>query len=842
MDNNKHDNRYEQLYNEMVSHAAGLHKRNKKRIKISIIIMILLPLVLFGIRWLTDSDKMTFLVIWIIGLFIIAAYMIGVSYLDNKVDKAIRVQGEGSFDGLMADPGIAEIKARAKEKYEFLSEGKPKIRSRGSILNIIVRDFRGLTKSVVGIVILIGLCVIPALFVWFNILSNWDPFEFASTSRVPIAVAVEDKGVDMLGIRANVGDKFKEAIEANSMINWVICDSGKQAKEGVRAGDYYAALVVPEDFTEDILSFSSGKLRRPQIVYYMNEKKNAVAPRITDVVSETMKKEANKAFIETLGKYASEALTVAGNAGLNPGKVFSDLGDTMRKLSSDLEISVALLKSADGLTDAADDLLTASDKLLGNTKDTLKHGEKLLRSAEKKVPGSENKTPVADAVTKEADLLKKDLDILSGDLKTARTDMESYNEYIDKKLDLRKEILSDIKSSVDNMQAKLKKLGLKVLSKKFSRTSSRLGSISAKIDKLEKAGDSNWDSVRTQIDGILADMSQAKEDISNISSDLDGVDGKVANAMTDAKKSISEIRSSLSGVYGNMGTLTRGLEKTENALGSLENGLGGTVNVLSSLQNGCLAIGGMFDAIAESGTLEDLNDLLKDNTEVIAENLAEPVKIEKKDVYPIKHFGSVMSPFYSVVGLWIGALLAAVLISREVERRRRKEDYLLYQKFFGRFRLFMMIGVLQALLMMLGELLYVDIWCAHPWLLILAALVISFTFMAIVYSLYFVFENLGLALCVVIMLLQVAGGGGIYPVETMPGIFGKLYPVMPFHYAMDALRECVGGKYGNTYWKCLGALLIFAAVFFVLGLLLYKPVSKPLELMEKNKKDSEIML
>lgn len=845
MSNGSHDDRYKQLYQKMVQQAAALHKRNSKRIKVSIILMILLPFILAAIRWMTDSNKTVFLVIWVICMFALAAYMIGIAYLDERVSDQMTVpEGEGP-DSLMDDEDLNRIKTHAKEKYASLASGMNLKRKtgRGRIIDIILMDLRALTGNVVAIVMVIGLCVVPCLFAWFNILSNWAPFDKDATSRIPIAVAVEDKCVETLGLNTNVGDKFKEAVEGNDMIDWRICGTAKKAVKGVRSGEYYAALVVPEDFTKNILSFSSEKLKRPELLYYVNEKKNAISPRITDTVSSTMQKEIDAAFIQTLGKLASEGMTAAKNAGADPQTVFSDLAQSMRKLGSDIDTTVVMLQAASGLSGAADDLLAATNKLLEDTGSTLKQGEDMLDSAEKKIPGSEDTSSVTDAVNKEAALLTDDLDILSKDLKNAGSSMEKYNKYIDSKLSQRLKTLSKIKKSVDRMEAALKDLGLNVLSKQFARISAKLGKISAKISELKKATDSNWETVRGELDEILKDMDNAENKINGIASDIDkNVDSRVNNAVSGARRSVSGIRNSLSEVYGGLDTLTGGLKRSEKALGSLESGLDGTLDTLTSLQNGCLTVGRMFDKIAKSGTLKDLNDLLKDNSEVIAENLARPIKMEKKEIYHIEHFGSVMSPFYTVVGQWIGAMLAAVLLSLEVQRRRRKEEFALYQKFFGRYRLFMMVGLAQALLMSLGELLYVGIDCVHPGLFILAACVNGIVFTAIVYSLYYAFENVGLALSVVIMLLQVAGGGGTFPVEVLPGIFSDMYPFMPFHYAMDAMRECVGGMYGNTYWKCLGVLALFAAGAFALGLLLYKPLSKPLEMMAENKKDSDIML
>ena len=166
----------------------------------------------------------------------------------------------------------------------------------------------------------------------------------------------------------------------------------------------------------------------------------------------------------------------------------------------------------------------------------------------------------------------------------------------------------------------------------------------------------------------------------------------------------------------------------------------------------------------------------------------------------------------------------------------------LHEAFFGRYRLFLMIGLAQALLVTLGELLYVGIQCLHPLLFILAAFVNSIVFTMIIYALVFALENIGLAVSVIMMILQVAGGGGTFPVEVLPPVFKAMFPFMPFRYAMDAMRECIGGMYDHTYLKCLGILILFGLAAIAFGLLLHKPMKGIIEKVEESKRESDVML
>ena len=713
-----------------------------------------------------------------------------------------------------------------------------------NVLNIIVHDFKRLTSSVVALVILMGIIVVPCLFAWFNTLSNDDPFKPQSTGRIPVAVVSEDEGTEMIGMNINVGEKFIDAVNGNDMIGWDILKNKEKAIEGVYAGDYYAAVIVPEDFSENVLSFSKGEMKHPKIIFYENEKKNAIAPKITGKVREVLEQEIDRAFVDTIGSYITEAANAAKAAGLDPEDAFGDLSDRMTDLSADLESALVMVRGAAGLSDAAGNLLKASDNLIGSSENTIELGEQLLESAEGRIPEEVDTSSVQKVIDAITSALSDGLDRIDSDLSSAEERMDAYNQYVQNDLENQMELVATMKNSTDRVANKLSDMGFTGLASRFARISDKLDHIYDLMDELVEADDSNWNTMKGYIDDILSDIAFAEDSIVKIEADVDDeLDKKLEQVIDDARKSISKTRNSLSGVYGDMDLLENALSKSDKALKSMKGGLNGTVYTLTSLQNGARNLAQLFDNLSGSDMVKDVNHLMTNDAAVIAENMATPIKMNTEEVYPIRNFGSVMAPFYLVIAQWIGAMFAAVMIHVQVKRR---EDELggmkLHEAFFGRYRLFLMIGLAQALLVSIGELLYVGIQCLHPLLFILAALVNGLIFTLIVYSLVFALENIGLAVGVIFMILQVAGGGGTFPVEVLPAPFRALFPFMPFRYAMDAMRECIGGMYDHTYIKCLGILILFGLAAIAFGLLLHKPMRGIIEKVEESKRESDVML
>ena len=192
-----------------------------------------------------------------------------------------------------------------------------------NIFRVASADFKRLITNVVALVVIMGLSVMPCLYAWFNILSNWDPYGENATKNLQVVVASSDTGVEVGGITLNVGDMIISNLKENKTIGWVFVDTKEEAVEGVYSGKYYAALVVDEKFSSDIISFLGGDLQNPKITYYENEKKNAIAPKITGKVKTTLEEEIDKAFVSTLAK---TMLQVSNYVASSEGSTWQPLG------------------------------------------------------------------------------------------------------------------------------------------------------------------------------------------------------------------------------------------------------------------------------------------------------------------------------------------------------------------------------------------------------------------------------------------------------------------------------------------------------------------------------------
>ena len=589
-----------------------------------------------------------------------------------------------------------------------------------NIIKVFLNDCKHIGRNVVALVVVMGLAVLPSLYAWFNILSNWDPYGPESTSNIKVAVAYDDTGINISGMDINISTNIVEALKTNDTIGWVFTDSTDEAIEGVWSGDYYAALIMPADFSKDMVSFLADNMTHPEIIYYTNQKKNAIAPKITDKAKTAVQQQVNATFISTLTEAIMKSADVADNIG------------NKNKADSTLE------SGSDSMNNSLIDILIAKFQVINTQVVTF------------------------DNV----------LSALSNIMTTAQTSADTA-----------KGISPDISGTFEGERAILNELN-KTIGQSSLIDSSLFSTISHDIDA---------------VSGYM-------NSISSIYNDM-------GYNIDDFNKSISQMGESIN--------------TTLVMVRNIEDNLNETTNKLVEFKN--------------SGVYSLLQTAISFNTDELASFISAPVAITTEDLYPITNYGSAMSPFYSVLSIWVGALILVAIIHVKVHPFDGIKVNSV-EAFFGRYITFFLIGQAQALLITLGDLFFIGIQCIHPFKFWFAAAFTSFVFTMITYSLTVAFENVGEAAAVVIMVIQVAGAGGTFPIQCLPAIYQAIYKYLPFTYAMDALRECVGGTYSWYYWKCILALLVYVGICLFIGLVIAKPCRKLNAIVDKSKEKSEIMI
>ena len=693
------------------------------------------------------------------------------------------------------------------------------------IWNIFRADWKRLTASVVAVVVMLGLCLVPCLYAWFNILSNWDPYGVASTSRIKVAVASEDDGCDVLGLRVNIGQLVLQGLESNDQMGWVFVDDAQTALDGVYAGDYYAALVIPAEFTGDFVSILEGDLRHPQIQYYENEKKNAIAPKITNKAKTAVQEEINTTILEK----AADALTTAGSVFKAMGLDGQDIADALlEKLSAarqDMDQMAQVLSALQQVMDGADSLLAASAITITDARDTMADASDAAGSTVRLIDSGLDAADDASAdllrVLDAADDTLSDLETLVGSVDLSPAE-DAAHEQINARIDSLITALETVRGMTDD----------EALAAQLEEAISQLEALKGAMDQ---SGLSQvQDELLTLIGEVRQQLCTAAVKTNQQVNDYLHDTGERAQA---ALRSVQELLTASSGALGGV---SETLRSYANAVSAAQPTLASGITLAQSVSGYLTDMEEDIRRVTDSAAFHRFVDLMESDSDSMAEYLSSPVQMNTEIVYEIKDYGSAMAPYYVMLALFVGSLLTAVMVKVPVTQPAFRSCRGI-QRYFGRFLLFFCMAIAQALVTAFGCLHFVGMETAEPALFVLACCLCSLNFASMNYALVYSLDNVGLAASVIIMVLQVAGSGGSYPIDVLPQLFRTLYPFMPFHYGMDMLRETIGGLYGHTYLRCALILLGMCVLFTVFGLLVYYPARRLNAAIAASKEKSGIM-
>lgn len=262
---------------------------------------------------------------------------------------------------------------------------------------------------------------------------------------------------------------------------------------------------------------------------------------------------------------------------------------------------------------------------------------------------------------------------------------------------------------------------------------------------------------------------------------------------------------------------------------------------LPSIEKDITSAANKFRDLDKNDTLNKIIKLLKNDLTDESDYLAEPIHLNEKDLFPIPNYGSANAPFYTALALWVGALLLANLVATDLIEEDLRKVYSLREVYLGRLVLFLSIGLIQAFIVVMGNFFILGAYAKHPVLNVLFAMLVSMTFMIIVYTMVSLFGNIGKALAIVMLVLQLSAGGGTFPVQVTPEFFQAIHPFLPFTYAVDLLREAVGGTVKELVTKNILMLVVFSAITLIVGYI-FKPKMEPSRVrMRKVSEESHLL-
>ena len=733
-----------------------------------------------------------------------------------------------------------------------------------NIWKIFTGDLKKLVKQPFALVIIIGLCVIPSLYAWFNIFANWDPY--ANTGGIPVAVVSLDKDYTRKdGSVVNMGESVLESLHSNTSVKWIFLDTEEEAQEGVEAGKYYAAIVITDKFTYSMYNVFSDDFENPSLIYYQNQKSNAIATKITDTVAGTLQNTINETFI----KVAATTIFEEGNSvsdqmqgdsyveefcadleELNDNlKEYSTMIDTFRAGNDRLEAAIThvnyeipvMQKKLDATTAS----LNQSSQNLSSTRDTLSNFSTNVDTSMSTIQTSlEDMKKILDQ-SKLAD----DTAQMTKDLNKVARDTNTLNGQVNNLLAAL--IEQRVQGSVSGGDASTGSgsgntaatdaaiEALKAMQKELDMMNTVIGSV------LESTDEQAAEKAKVNVNNAMNNLKNVIDSCENSVSNMQGIYKnnlvpqmqKVLTNMSDSLNQVTTLVNTLSNTVQNIGVVMEGVgdavDGTSESLEQIQGVVDGISQKLTDLTE-------QLEGASEEEMMDILVRFLGGDPDSLGAYFASPVTMETIAMYPVATYGSAMTPFYSTLAIWVGSTILVALVKVKASPKNLK-NVQSYQLYFGRYLLFLLLAQIQAAIIVAGDLWLLKVNIVEPGLFFLAASFTATAFSLLIYSLTLAFGDVGKAVCVNVMVLQIAGSSGTFPIELLPDIYQKIYIFFPFPYAITAMREALAGMYGTAYMAALAKLILFMLEGLLIGLVIRIPFVKLNHFVEERMEDTELM-
>jgi len=762
-----------------------------------------------------------------------------------------------------------------------------------NIFQIYKGDIHNILTNWVVAVIIGGLIFLPSLYAWLNIYASMDPY--AHTANMKIAVVNEDTGANVRGEDINVGNEVVDNLSTNQNFTWEFT-SHEQAINNLKNGDYFAVIVVPSDFSQKLTSILSNVPTKAHIDYYVNEKINPIAPKITSKGASGLTQQVSNEFISTV---SGTLFSIFNTVGVEMEREIPDF----RKFENYIfsiehhlpDIETYLAQAAKGGKEA--------ETLLNHTITQVPEVEKLTNDGLTTIHQGLNLINEADTLFNElSPIIKKDLEAVQniaqrftdiiGKLQNANVDsatIAQIKDTIKNQLDSSREKVTTSIQTIEALQkltqadaSTRKQLENKIqniqtlLQQSNSEDVKTLLTNNKIIEQLEtirgdlQANPSITDyafsslTALNQLNTLLTDISSKvqqlntidvetiKKDLAdvqsiaqNVSTNLqqflthynDQLEPQIHTTLASAKNTLTNASTMLTNVKSFLPQATDRLTNAKNMLATANKTLGTVQTNFPALSTKIKDLADKLRTLESEADISEIVQLLKNDVNAERDFFEEPIKLQEHRMFPIANYGTAMTPFYTVLSIWVGCLLLISLLSVNIHNN---DQYSIRQVYFGRLLTFATFSLIQTLIITIGDIVILDGSISAPSFFIPFGLFISLVFITIVYTLVSVFGNVGKALAIVMLVLQIAGSGGTYPVELLPRFFQMINPFLPFTYAIEMMREAVGGIIWSKVWVDLAFLSFFWLIFILFGFFLKKLLSEKMEHFMNKTRGSDI--
>ncbi|MGL4847778.1 MAG: YhgE/Pip family protein [Clostridium sp.] len=680
-------------------------------------------------------------------------------------------------------------------------------------LKVFFRDLKGMVKNPIAIIIIGGLCIVPSLYSFVNVIACWDAY--SNTGTVPIAIVNEDTGTKVGSEELNVGNSIVDNLKTNKTLDWNFV-SENEANIGLSSGKYFAELVIPKDFSKDLSSLATNNPKKPELTYKVDTKAGPVANKITEVAEQTLLAQIQDSIMSTLSEKAFDKLNIYGKKANENKTEIINLKNAIIDLNENIDTVMNGIKNAgnsastlnaylDNLKSIAPALNSSLSAMQTNTQNIGQNMENTKGILNDTISNIGVNLNSAKNLANTVGNLSQSLS--GGNNKELLNQIQTTTESIQKNISTTLNFLNSINKDKNNAN-------LNALIDSLNNANNLLNT---QVENLKNTVNSGGDLTQAGIQSIQNSVNMINDSINNVLSNYNNggnaaintiMNGMVeaTNNATSLIQNTQNLNSKIQNILNDGANMTNTATQTSENLYNYLNQYKGMINELSNkLQN------------ISDNNIGQIIGVLQGNPIVMGDYAQNPFNFKQESIYPVANYGSGMTPVYSVLAFWVGMLIAGSILKTEPPERDEFELMTIRERHYGKMLTFVFLAIIQSLIITIGAKFLVGVQVMNLPLFILGSLVTSITFAIIMFTLLSIFGHIGDAICIVLMVVQLSGTGGTYPVQAMPLFFRIIEPFVPFPYGVDLMREAIGGAYWPNTIKDIVALIIFAIVFILIG-------------------------
>ncbi|WP_406541618.1 YhgE/Pip family protein [Clostridium ljungdahlii] len=618
-----------------------------------------------------------------------------------------------------------------------------------NIIQVFKRDMKSIVKNKMTMLIVAGVCILPSLYAWVNIKACWDPY--GNTSSIPVAIVNEDKGTNFNGKNLNTGNEIVEKLKDNHKIGWKFVNA-RNADMGIIDGTYYAMIKIPEDFSRNITSITSNTPKKAEIIYKVNTKNSPVALKITDAARNTLAEQIKSNFIYTVNQTIFFSLNIFGKNAENDKQNIINLKDAIIKLSDNMDVITDVLG---GISDDSNDFnstlsqIKSGIPMINSRITTLENGNDTNNSSVLSLQSSMNNTfdnIAFNLNTSKTDIYRIQNSILNFNSVVSNSKYSNIDTTVTK-INYEIDILYNKINSTINILEKFNNFknddSTSELINSLKNTRDSLNTEKKKINDIQKQLESSNEINRDLINSITNDTANLNQQLID---ETNAYNGQVRKSLNSTAAELVESTDKASSVLKSIQDLT---SHGDNSLDVLINGSELTANSSSKLNNRLLEFKDIINNLADKLKLVTNNDIiqiitiLQNNPDFMGSLASSPFNVKEQNIYTISNFGSSMAPAYTTLSIWIGSIILVSIFKTDADRFKGDERLSFKERYLGKMSTFIVFALAQGFIVAIGDKLLLNVQMVNTFLMIMVALVSSFTFTVITYTLVSMFGNLG---------------------------------------------------------------------------------------------------